>query len=1298
LIKILSRVCAGVVLLLLVLVLGALFGPAGIVLEPLAERLGSAFVPSLRIGKVDGSLYGGLALNDVELISGDKTLLAVSLLTLRPSWEELLRGNLWLSELELRGIRAETEDLSALAARYGRNEGGDGERSGVAFRPLRAEFRDIEIRAPQFSVSVNEGFLDRDGLVGLSADLNGLPVRLGGRVSFSPAALSLGASVGTGRVSLSGRLEPPFGISGDLAVKIEELLAALPGLPAAAKGAAEGELVGHFAVAGASSPGAPDSGNFRDLSAQGSLRLTGRAAAGRGGGEFSLSASAPWSYEGGVFSSRVSLESLSATLALNVSADLRPTPAADRVYVRGEALNISLGRLSRALPLGANLEGGGGRVDFWASADLAGKAAGKLFVRLPRLEADKKRLVEGLRVSVLLAPDGSVTVDGVGEVFGAKISAAGGIDGIGPGDGTKGIPELRNPEMTFTAKKLDSSLIAAAFPALAPLAPSGTADVTVRAVSRSAAGSLADRLALRAEVRSQALTLGGVRLDEVSLSARYGNGAKDGNAGAFVLESLTARIGKAPLSFSGEISPGKAGVTARSPESKNGVKGGDWSSAALRFDGGVKGLDPEKLGAVSAALGGQVQGIYDAEVSVRGTLGSPRVDAALSESAPGARSRNRARIASVPVSGAVSAAAGLRLAASYADGRVTIPETAVGVPGGSLSFRGEAELPKGGGALRLDFSGAANLDAEAFLAKRGEAAPVSGRIDGIWKVSGPLSGAEFSLLVRSDALGIVPPEPKNGSKNGAKGGIKNGIKDGIKDGGMKFEVKNLVFDAAGTVQGAEVRNLEVRSVKAEIGGGTLAGKGNLSFGRRGRFKVDMEAEGLDIRALLAQFGVAGVVGGLLDGSLTLQGTPRRPEFVVRTTSPLTIQETLVDGLTVTFTSPARGRFDMNASARMGELTLALNGRMERRSGGWNYTAETDLLDVDRLISAKMPSMKGRLGGRVKAALSGRLGASARASRPEPVDILLTLPVFEAAGARFSEVSLPIRVLGDRVTARGSGRLYGGAVSVSADVFMPDRRWNAVLNIAGLDVGQAAAPFLPQGEIVGSADVGVKLRGNYGALMMLFADGVFQMGEGYIHKVAAFELLTKGGRIDFEEVRGSFFWDGVDLRLNPGTQVTAKRGDSFYRYLSVNGPLGIPGKGLNLDFKGRFNITALNSVLGALKGAFQMMTGTLTGSGGGQLLRSAVGRMIGLQDRDFQDVTFQLKGSWSELQLLNLKIDKSLEAYLPLKSLNAEEHKENEKKIKFNLRIPVGPGGEGDGEEPGDQMKRQILDNLLNQVY
>jgi hypothetical protein len=296
-----------------------------------------------------------------------------------------------------------------------------------------------------------------------------------------------------------------------------------------------------------------------------------------------------------------------------------------------------------------------------------------------------------------------------------------------------------------------------------------------------------------------------------------------------------------------------------------------------------------------------------------------------------------------------------------------------------------------------------------------------------------------------------------------------------------------------------------------------------------------------------------------------------------------------------------------------------------------------------------------------------------------------------------DVFLPIRVSEGRALVRnGAGAVYGGKIDVSADISLPDQQWAAAAKISGLDLGRATQPFLSRGAIVGSADINVQLRGNYGSLMMVFADGDFRSGEGYIHKFDALKNIAKDGRVSFEEIRGSFFWDGNDLRLNPGTQVTAKPGGPLYKYFAVNGPLGVSGKGLDLDCKGRFDIQALNTVLGALKEVFQLMTGTLTGSG--QLLRQAVGKLVGYSERDFEDVTFRLKGSGQELQLLNLTIDKSFEEYLPLRNDAAtQQRKENERKIRFNLNIPTGPGGDDD-LSPQDQFKKQLLDNLLNQFY
>jgi hypothetical protein len=397
---------------------------------------------------------------------------------------------------------------------------------------------------------------------------------------------------------------------------------------------------------------------------------------------------------------------------------------------------------------------------------------------------------------------------------------------------------------------------------------------------------------------------------------------------------------------------------------------------------------------------------------------------------------------------------------------------------------------------------------------------------------------------------------------------------------------------------------------------------------------------------------------------------------------------------------------------MGDLRLNVRGRLQRDREGWSYSAESSPLDLDRLAAAKMPSMKGKYAGNVTVNVSGRLNGRGNRNRnqnqdqtqsqsqlePQPVDIAISLPSFSTAGITMRDVFLPLCLLGDQVTLRdGTARLFDGAVSISADVALPDQQWRATVKVAGLDIGQAAQPFLSQGEIVGSADVSVSANGDYGTLMMVFAKGDFRSGNGYIGKFRALDAVTKDGRLPFAEIRGSFFWDGKDLWLNPGSQVTAPPGAPLYRSFAINGSLGIPGTGLGLMCQGRFDIQALDTVLGALKSAFQYMTGTLSSGGslGGSLLRGAAAKVVGYTEHDFQDVTFQLKGNWKELQLLNLTISKSLEGYLPLSDMNeSTEEKETERKFRFNLRIPTGPGGTEDGDDTKNQFKKQLLDNIF----
>ena len=1200
--KVLLRICAIFVTVLLCLFVFVFFGPMGsVVVEPLLRKYGENSVPTLSVGNVGGTLTSGIILNNVQLTSGDVTLLRASHIMIRPSWVQLLRGTLWLSDLEIGGVHAEVENLQTLAAHYGTKKGSESD----GLRPLRVILKDITFDTPLYSVNIDEGLLTQDGSVQLSADLGGMRVLAEGVLSFAPLeALSFDIAVGSGHAAFSGSLSAPFDVKGELhSLKLGELLSVFASSPALSSIQTRGTIGARFNVKGAGV----------GLGAWGTVTLNGGEIEG-----IPVEASIPWRYKGGDFViSQAKIESLSADIELKVSADLRPAPITDRLFVRGAVRNIDLKTLERAFSPGIKLEGIGGMLDFWASADQKGGSAGKAFVRLPQIKVNGKRIVGNLRANIFLDPKQGVTVDGGGEIFGAKLRAEG-----------------ARSAMIFTVEGLDSGLLGATFPALAALTPAGRVDLTVRTD---------EHFSVAGQVSSARLTLNGVRLDGLSLSAHY-----ERSKHKVVLEGLKAQIGNAPLDLSGFV---------------------DLGTSSLQFDGSLRGLNPKSI----PILNNQVQGLCDVSLGIHGTTRSPQVSVAISG--------NENTVADIPIKR-------LRLTGVFADDRVTLPETVLLVPGGSLSFRGEIDLPRGGEA-RLNLSGAlSNFDLKTF--SKPWDTPVTGRLEGTLRVAGPISNASLSAVVKSDKISVA-----------------------------STDIRALHLDFSGTTQ-----NVTVRRASAKINGGTLEGTGNMAFNRHDKIDIALKAQGIDIRSLLTQFGIDGVVGGYLDGSLLLQGTPLRPELTLKVTSPLTIRETLVDRLTVTVVSPVKGKLEMNASGKLGDLTVKLKGRLEREKDeakekdekkekkmakgktggkegaktGWTYVIDSESMDLDKLLTAKMPSMSGRAQGSIKAKVSGRLnGRRSTDKSPQPIDILVTLPTFSTAGVKVQNVSLPIRVLGDKATVlNGTGSVFGGEIRLGINVSMPDHQWRGTANIVNLNLEKAAQPFLKEGSVVGSADINLNLKGDYGTLMMVFANGDFHTSNGYIHKFSVLDRITKDGRVSFQRVRGSFFWNGRDLWLNPGTQATAMPGDPLYRYFAVNGALGIPGEGLALNCQGRFDVNILNQILGALKGVFQLMTGTLTGSG--QLMRQAVAKMVGITERDFQEVSFQLKGSWKELQLLNLKIDKSLEGVLPLNNLNKlDERKDQERKFQLNLRFPTGSGGAADSQDAQDQFKKQLLDNLLNQV-
>ena len=401
----LLRVCAVIVALFLLPFAWLIWGPVGsMLLTPLAHQYGESFVPGLRLGGAEGSLYSGFVLNGIALVSGDAVLLSADRVAIRPAWDRILRGELWLSALEVQGVWTSTEDISALIARFG---GEDKPRAPV--KPVHVDFSRITLATPLCSITLDEGSLTPEGSLALSGNLNGLPLRAEGVFSFAPLeVLSVDVTVGSGRAFLGGRLVAPLDLQCQVSgVRLGELLAALK------LTGAEGDIDGAVSL----------EGGDKDLEAWGKLRLLRGRVAG-----IPVEASLPWRYRDGDFAiSGARVETLSADIGFSVSADLRPAPIGDRFLVRGAARGVSMKKLGSVLPLGVNLEGEKGVLDFWASSDLGVRSAGEVSLGLPKLKVNGTRIVKGLKARVSLSPEREVTLDCEGEVFGAKVTGAGGL-------------------------------------------------------------------------------------------------------------------------------------------------------------------------------------------------------------------------------------------------------------------------------------------------------------------------------------------------------------------------------------------------------------------------------------------------------------------------------------------------------------------------------------------------------------------------------------------------------------------------------------------------------------------------------------------------------------------------------------------------------------------------------------------------------------------------------------------------------------------------------------------------------
>lgn len=627
--------------------------------------------------------------------------------------------------------------------------------------------------------------------------------------------------------------------------------------------------------------------------------------------------------------------------------------------------------------------------------------------------------------------------------------------------------------------------------------------------------------------------------------------------------------------------------------------------------------------------------------------------------------------ANVNLTGRNMAYSGIRLGSmnvplSFANNILRISDARASLPGGTVNLRGSVNVANASNP-GLDISASTqgiNLsDLLNGLKLQDKSMPVSGRVRGLVSIRGPMNTASVNAGLYASNVKV--------------GNLAN--------------IPNAEIEAFGNM-----KKVTVKTFSTKVNGAGISGKGSLIMNQKDFMKsginLNADVKDLELKPILTAAMGQAPAEGKIEGNIKLSGTIAQPELTAKLTSPIYASGQKIEDIAVKLKSPSANHYVINAGARIKKFRPEADIDIQNKNGIWVYHVDSKPLDLDNAIQSQMPERAGMVKGYARINVRG----STKPNSNINIDVnARNITIIDKI--KINRVSMPVIYMTSNNKVRmkkGSIKLYDGVVNTDFDLDLNKSEWQSKVDVSHLDFGKLATDFMPEGELIGSVNAQVNVKGNYGGAMPAkYANGKFETTPGYVHKIAMIDRITPTKKISFEKINGTFFWDGNDLFLNPGTGARAGADEPLYRYFTINGSAGVPGKGMKLLCDGRFDLKILDQLLGAMKGVFQYVTGGLTRN----VLKDAASRAMGLKGRDFQNVSFTIANSWTEPRIENLKVTKSIEEFLPIDVLNGDEEKQkSEAKFSIRLKIPTGPGEKSVEEESTtDQFKQQLIDNLFN---
>ena len=1285
---------------------------------PIAQRAGNFFLDpmKLEIQNIEGSIRNGYRITGLNLISDDKNLFTLDYASVSPDWDLVLSGMdglPFIKSLNIDGITTNLDNIMALVNHFSssedtqENEESNTEpenetSSQIHLNPFDLSVKNIFFGTPYINLSLDKLLLDNNGKFTLNANLlsqdNSLPIKTNARINFEPieiisSDLFIGQK-GTGK--LTAKLEPLKANLYLTALSLDEFMKLAPDLGIKVSGRIDSRVSA--------------------LSEDGKIKASGILSVPRANVmDIPLNFRLPFNWDGEkIFAiDNANLNTKAASLNLNADTDISTM----RIKADGQAQNISLNEIGQMFAPEAKLYGEGGNIKFNADVNLSGDIlnTSKLdfTASIPEITAAGIRILRGLSAHLNLTPGDAPKISMNGEIFKGKLFARAEADYNSQGN--------IKPSAIISLVNLD-------IPTLINSVPSAAKSVQKPVGKISARTIISQNFDVEGRITSDKLGAYGAAVTNLLADFNYKY-----NANTAALDNLSMNFGKGTIKANGEanINNGKFNFSANANNieprilsilkdltgiySLNANASGNYNNLEkINVDANLSAKNAGYSGItigninIPVNMSNNLVNIPNAQISLpkgkinlNGTLNlsdsrfnftadannvEPRYIKVLKDLSGVYNLKAQAsgiytNINSINANADLTARnvgysgitiGNINLPVKFSNNIINIPNAKASLPGGTLNLNGSVNI-KNTNNPYIDLTASTqNINLAEVMTKFGlqdENIPVSGRFWGTTKIKGPLNKADVNAVLRV-----------NNVKAGTLANIPNGA-----------------IDIQGNTQKINLNNLE-----ATINDAVIKGRGNMTVNQKNimNSKINFNAGvvNLDLKKILTQFTGSAPVEGIIRANASVNGTISQPSLNLDLKSPVIYQDKKINDISVKLNSPQENHYVINTSARINDFKPEADIDLTNKNGIWNYKVDTNQLDIDKAVQTQMPDLAGMAKGFLKVSVNGSTNPNSDINVKAESKKITVLDKID-----IQDLSVPVKYMQSKnkaVINQASVKISDGIIKSGFEYDINKSSWNGNVKVMHLDFGKIANKFLPEGELIGSIDVEVNAKGQNGSVFSTsYANGKFKTSPGYFHKMAVLENITPTKKITFENISGTFFWNGKDLFLNPGTGARAGYDEPLYRYVTVNGSLGVPGKGLNLLCDGRFDLKILDQLLGAMKGVFQYMTGSL----GRDVLKDAAGRILGVKRKDFQNVSFTLANSWDKLQLLNLKITKPIEDFLPIDILNKDQEKQKDdtdiliEELGINLtRLLIG-GFETDELDKDEKVKWNEKDTLSEKL-